>query len=303
MKTLYTEKEKYRYVNMLILVFFILFSLIALVKVHVNYKKILPVQCIIFGILECICFLIWYPAECRRKKAIQCGQIYEGRVNNIEIKPRKNTGLANTSHIYVIKIECKINGERMHFELGDYTENPFDYVRINSRCNVYVYKGKYYFERFELRDKSHGNSTEEKDELLDKAMMRKLDNKDISQFMKYPIDKLIDLPGDERLEPMMERFTLALVKSKKYIIIPPSLFNTPVPYMVVYVEVHMKSKKSYSQIDFDLNSKVQCFTQENPINDMYTDEEFIADMKKMVEKAILDVDGRILIEKIYVVLK
>lgn len=311
MKTLYTEREKVRYLN---IIFFWLFIFCVLTNIwydgfYTMITKNLIVFIQMFGIIEVILLIIWYPYEYRKKEAQKNGQIYEGKITDIQFKERTNIGLARTSHIYTMTVECNIDGDKKIIELGNYMENPRDYVPKDYRCKVFYYKGKCYLENFTLKVKKtiknkEGNSDEEEDEIYRKLLDRKFDNKEISTFLKYPIEKLMNITtSSERLEAMEERRKFASVRSKKYIFTHDLLFSLQSPYFCLFVEVHMKSRKSYSIFDFDINSKVQQFIDLHPICDNYSEEEFVAEVTELVKNEMLSKDKRIIIENVYVVLK
>lgn len=205
-------------------------------------------------------------------------------------------------------VECNIDGDKKIMELGNYMENPRDYVPKDYKCKVFCYKGKCYLENFTLRKETVQNRKEkdyeEEDTIYLKVLYGEFDNKDISTLLKYPIEKLKDITTrSERLEAMQERLTFDSVHSKKYIFTHALIFSCPIPYFCLFVEVHMKSKKSYNVVDFDLNTKVQQFMELHPICDNYSEEEFVAEVTELVKKEMLSKDKRIQIENVYVVLK
>lgn len=205
-------------------------------------------------------------------------------------------------------VECNIHGDKKIIELGNYMENPRDYVPKDYKCKVFYYKGKCYLENFTLRKKTAQSrkekENEEEDTIYLKVLYGEFDNKDISTLLKYPIEKLKNITTrSERLEAMEERQIFASVRSKKYIITHALMFSCPIPYFCLFVEVHMKSKKSYNVVDFDLNTKVQQFILLHPICANYSEEEFVAEVTELVKKEMLLKDKRIQIENVYVVLK
>lgn len=310
MKTLYTEQEKVRYLNVLVFGIFILYAMMDIYYdgLYIMITKNLIVFIKFFSVIEIILLCIWYPKEYRKKEAQKKGQIFEGRITDIQFKKRTHIGLARTSHIYTMTVECNIHGDKKIIELGNYMENPRDYVPKDYKCKVFYYKGKCYLENFTLRKKTAQNRKEkdyeEEDKIFLKVLYGEFDNKDISTFLKYPIEKLKNITArSERLEAILERDRFAPVRSKKYIITQSLVFSCPIPYFCLFVEVHMKSKKSYNGFDFDLDAKVQQFMELNPICDNYSEEEFVEDLTELVKKEMLSKDNRIEIENVYVVLK
>lgn len=309
MKTLYTEREKVRYLNVLFFGFFILYAMMDIYYdgFYVMFTKNLVVFIQVFGIIEVILLCIWYPKEYRKKEAQKNGQVYEGRITDIQLKKRTGIGLARTSHIYTMTVECNIDGDKKIIELGNYMENPRDYVPKDYRCKVFYYKGKCYLENFSLRNEAARNrkekDDEEEDTILLKVLYGEFDNKDISTLLKYPVEKLINITRSERLEAMLERDRFSPARSLKYIFTRSLVFSCPIPYFCLFVEVHMKSKKSYNAFDFDLDAKVQQFMDLNPICDTYGEEEFIAELTELVKREMISKDKRIQIENVYVVLK
>lgn len=309
MKTLYTEQEKVRYLNVLVFGIFILYVMMDIYYdgLYIMITKNLIVFIKFFGVIEIILLCIWYPKEYRKKEAQKKGQIFEGRITDIQFKKRTHIGLARTSHIYTMTVECNIDGDKKIMELGNYMENPRDYVPKDYKCRVFYYKGKCYLENFTLRKETARNRKEKKDEEEDiifrKVLYGEFDNKDISTFLKYPIEKLKDITESEILEAMLERDRFASVHSKKYIFTQALMFSCPIPYFCLFVEVHMKSKKSYNVFNFDIDTKVQQFMELHPICDNYSDEEFVAEVTQLVKKEMLSKDKRIQIENVYVVLK
>lgn len=309
MKTLYTEQEKVRYLNVLVFGIFILYAMLDIYYdgLYIMITKNLIVFIQVFGIIEIILLCIWYPKEYRKKEAQKKGQVFEGRITDIKFKKRTHIGLARTLHIYTMTVECNIDGDKKIIELGNYIENPRDYVSKDYRCKVFYYKGKCYLENFSLRKETVQNRKEKAGEEEDtnylKALYGEFDNKDISALLKYPIGKLKNITESEILEAMLERERFTPVRSKKYIITRGLVFLYPIPYFCLFVEVHIKSKESYNGLDFDLDAKVRQFMEANPICDTYREEEFVADLTKLVKKEMLFIDNRIQIENVYVVLK
>lgn len=309
MKTLYTEREKVRYLNVLFFGLFILYVMMDIYYdgFYVMFTKNLVVFIQVFGIIEVILLCIWYPKEYRKKEAQKNGEIYEGHITDIQFKKRKNIGLARSSHIYTMTVECNIDGDKKIIELGNYMENPRDYVPKDYRCKVFYYKGKCYLENFSLRNEAARNRKEKDDEEEDtiflKVLYGEFDNKDISTLLKYPVEKLINITRSERLEAMLERDRFSPARSKNYIFTTALVFSCPIPYFCLFVEVHMKSKKSYNAFDFDLDAKVQQFMDLNPICDTYGEEEFISELTELVKREMISKDKRIQIENVYVVLK
>lgn len=88
MKTLYTEREKVRYLNILFLVFFIFFVWMDIYYngFYIMITENLVVWIQIFGIIEVILLCIWYPKEYRKKEAQKKGQIFEGHITDIQFK-------------------------------------------------------------------------------------------------------------------------------------------------------------------------------------------------------------------------
>lgn len=76
----------------------------------------------------------------------------------------------------------------------------------------------------------------------------------------------------------------------------------PIPYKAVFVEVHMKSRKSYNASDFSLYEKVSNYVREvNP--DEIPKETLIEDISKIVRDAIMLKDKKIVINQVYVVVR
>ncbi len=114
MKTLYTEREKMRYLNVWFFVHFILYVMMDIYYdgFYIMITKNLMVFIQVFCMVEVILLCIWYPQEYRKKEAQKNGQVYEGRITDIQFKKRPHIGLARTSHIYTMTVECNIDGEK-----------------------------------------------------------------------------------------------------------------------------------------------------------------------------------------------
>lgn len=88
------------------------------------------------------------------------------------------------------------------------------------------------------------------------------------------------------------------VHSRNYLILRPIFFTYPIPYTVVFVGVHMKSRKSYGVCDFSLFEKVTHYIGENC---GLSKEILIEDISKLVYDEILLKDKKIMINKVYIV--
>lgn len=88
MKTLYTEQEKVRYLNVLVFGIFILYVMMDIYYdgLYIMITKNLIVFIKFFGVIEIIFLCIWYPKEYRKKEAQKKGEIFEGRITDIQLK-------------------------------------------------------------------------------------------------------------------------------------------------------------------------------------------------------------------------
>lgn len=306
MKTLYTEREKLRYLNVFVFIIFILYVIMDIYYdgFYTMVTKNLLIFIEVFGIIEVIILSIWYPNEYKKKRAKKNGQVYEGRITDIQLKKRTGNSLSRISHIYTMTVECNIEGNRIIMEIGNYMENPMDYVPKDYKCKVFYYKGKCYLEDFFLRDKNAANSEQREidneNQICIKALDGELDNEDISGLIKYPIEKLKDIQDNEKLKVILERDSLFAVRSKNIILTRTLVFSAPIPHFCCFVEVHIKSRRAYNSSDFDLNAKIKEFMDMKPISDTYSDEEFISECIELVKSQMISKDNEIEIEKVYV---
>ena len=131
----------------------------------------------------------------------------------------------------------------------------------------------------------------------------KYDNKPLNELLKYSIEQLPYLNKEQLREARDERDKFSAVSSKTYLIIPTMIFLGNGPYMWMYVEVHMNSKKKYSQSQFDIIENLIQYIQHQGVNYVKSKDEIIDEVSKIVRNAILSGDSRIVIEHIYVVIR
>lgn len=75
------------------------------------------------------------------------------------------------------------------------------------------------------------------------------------------------------------------------------------PYLQLFAEVRIDSKKEYNEYSFELGENIQKFMDENPISEEYHEELFVSDIKEMIRKQINSIDKKIVIKDIIIVLK
>lgn len=312
MKILYTEREKLRYLNIAALVLFlgsIIIEIYGLDDYSVLWQDIVLLF-EIFAITEIILLCIWYPEEYRKKEAMRNGEIYYGKITDIQLKKRTHIGLSRQSYIYTMTVECDCGGEKKRWERGNYTDNPRDYVPKDYKVKVYAYKGRCYLPDFYKQGSKTKRKGKEKQEDIDSLTLEilsgKFNNKPMSSFLKYSISEIPYLSDEEEREAGSERLTYSSVRSKTYLIVSPQIVmyqNRP-PCKWVYVEVHMKSKKAYDEYDFSLGKKLYDYLRAAEQKYSLEEEPVLYDeISELVREAIMSKDKRVMIEEVCVVVR
>lgn len=245
MERLYTERQQTRYINILLILIFIAFVFCYIDAHGISDRMIMDMLFgfIIFSIAEIGVLYIWYPNEYKKKIAMEKGDVYTAKIKNIEFRHRTGIHLVRRSYVYVMQIECEINGTKKIWELGNYIDNPETYIPEDHKCKVYVYDGRYYVQDFYRKNIKNVEKTESDMEITD-IIIGKYDNKPLNELLKYAIEEIPYLDKEQLREARDEREKFSAVRSKTYLIIPTMIFLGNGPYMWMYVEVHMNSKKN-----------------------------------------------------------
>ena len=301
MERLYTERQQTRYINILLILIFIAFVFCYIDVNGIIIIDLIPIL-IFFCIAEIVVLCLWYPNEYMKKVAMEKGEVYTAKIKNIEFRHRTGIHLVRRSYVYVMQIECEIDGETKIWELGNYIDNPETYIPEDYTCKVYVYDGKCYVQDFYRKHIKDMEKNEDDLEITD-IIIGKYDNKPLNELLKYSIEELPYLNKEQLREARDERDKFSAVCSKTYLIIPTMIFLGNGPYMWMYVEVHMNSKKKYSQSQFDIIENLIQYIQHQGVNYVKSKDEIIDEVSKIVRNAILSGDSRIVIEHIYVVIR
>lgn len=298
MKYLYNEKEILRYVNVAMFIFFLIYIVVLANKLGIEYviREALTEAVVILSIGEAFVLCFWYPDEVRRKKALAEGIFYNGRIVDVSRKRTKHI-ITNTQYIYTITVEFYENGKNKTVELGEYAFDPSEYLPDNRKCKVYTYKGKYYFEKFVFQKKNKIEEKVEDYELLRKRVEQLRDS-------KYSIKEIETMTKDEAYDIAREITLLATTKSKECLYyLPLVFFRIEQPYGLLFLEVHIESKKSYNGVDFDVSDEVSKFMETRIICDIYPKEQFINDLKEMVKIVLESRANKLKVLDVIVVLK
>ena len=304
MERLYTERQQTRYINILLILIFIAFVFCYIDANGITNTIIIDLIPILifFCIAEIVVLSIWYPNEHMKKVAMEKGEVYTAKIKNIEFRHRTGIHLVRRSYVYVMQIECEIDGETKIWELGNYIDNPETYIPEDYTCKVYVYDGKCYVQDFYRNNKKNQEQDSYSNECMN-VIYGKYDNIDIHDILKYSIQQIEYIDDEQFWKAVEERRKYSPVHSKTYMILPAIYFMNIEPYFNLLVEVHMKSKKAYTESDFSLCEKVTQYIQYLGVNDTRSKEQIIEDVSLIVRNAILSGDSRIVIEHIYVVIR
>lgn len=318
MERLYTERQLTRYINYLCLFIFIIFIIQSICNngISASFFKEFLIAFIIFVIIEAGLLWIWYPDEYMKKIAMEKGQVYIAKIKGIDVRNRSGISLVKRAYVYVMTLECEVDSEKRVWELGNYIDNPTSYIPMDFTCKVYVYNNKCYVQDFYKASKV--KTTEQQ---VYKAVKKKVkepeadnqefwdifygkyDNTDIHELLKYSIEELPYLDNEQFWEACKERDKYSSVRSKTYIIPLTHFFMGLRPYFKMVVEVHMKSKKAYREMDFCLNEKISHYIVSLGVNYELSKEQIVEDISRIVRDTILSQDKRIVIEQIYVVIR
>ncbi len=304
MERLYTERQQWRYINILLILIFIA-SVFCYIYVN-GITHTIFIDLFLFFIIFCIAELgvlcIWYPDEYMKKIAMERGQVYTAKIKDIKLRDRAGIGLVRQSYVYVLPIECEIDGVKRIWELGNYIDNPSEYIPKDFNCKVYVYNGKYYVQDFYRKRERNTENIESDPELTD-ILLGKYDNTPLNELLKYSIEEIPYLDNNQLFEAVLERDKYWVVRSKTYVIAPVRYFVGLQSFKEMFIEVHMTSKKAYNESDFDMRDRVNQYVQYLEANCVQSDEQTIYEVSEIVRNSILSRDSRIVIEHIYVVIR
>ena len=307
MKKLRTQREKYKYVNFILLIIYII-GIYVYSQIEENkaqFMKGFAFNSFIFVVLQSVLFCFRHSLQCRKQIAKRKGTTYKGRIIRITIKDGRKIGWYRFPYTYTIIFECWMNGEKKVAESGGYIDNPKDYVPVNRMCEVYVYKNKYYIQDFYKTTKVVKEESVFS-ELEKKAIYGKIKNWQQKDFLKYDIEEIASLDSGQLIEAESERRIFSLVHAKEYLVFSPEYFTfmDNVRLRTLFIEVRMKSVKSYAVSDFDIIEKISNYAKR--IDKMYGEsekEKIHKELTPLITRAIMRKDRRIQIEKIYIIIR
>lgn len=303
MERLYTEKEKTRYLNVLCIFIFLGAVAIDIFYYGINslFIQDFVLFFIIFIFVELVLLIIWYPSEYMKRIALKKGNMYCAKIKDIKVRDRKGISLVRQTYTYTIIFECEIDGQIKIWEQGNYVDNPREYIPNDYKCKAYFYRKKVYVEDFFKNISRHKQESYEQDYM--NVLYGKFDNKEINSVLKYSIEEIPFVNKNQLWEAVEERETYWMINSKRYIIVRPVFFMCPIPYKVVFVEVHIRSRKFHRAIDFSLFEKISQYVNTIATKTDLSKEEHIYNITKIVHNEIVSKDKKIDIEQIYVVIR
>ena len=238
---------------------------------------------LLLGISEVVVFCIWYPKERLHKKAIEQGEVYEGKITRIMPKLSKKKLRSDPVFVYSMMISCTINGEMRVWEDGDYVDDPSKYIPSDRRCKVYFYKNKCYPQYFYLNDNSVSGEP----------------------FFQYSIQDIEYLNKEELLQASSERMSKAGMYGNAHIIVPTILFvySKRPPMKNLFIDVRVKAKKNYDDIAFLLHDSINESLRGAELVETPGDEMLKDKVKNMIKDLIANRDEDIVVEEIFVVIR
>lgn len=216
MKYLYNDKELLRYGNIIAFIFFCTY----IVGYAINTSVIYMISngfvqgFIVWIVVEILLLCIWYPDEIRRKNAFKNGEVIEGIIIATPYKKRERFILSRNPNGYTIVVELEINGAKKSLEFGEYSINPDDYVPLNHKCNIYVYKNRFYLERLKSHKRAK-NTVSKISNTTEYHVPSKKEMEYMVHNIKYPIEEIKELDIGKTTEAAIERQKLSMIRSKK----------------------------------------------------------------------------------------